>query len=116
MIRLLADHDFNERILRGLKRREPMIDVARVRDIGLAAAPDSAILEWAAEDGRVVLTHDRQTMPGFAHARIAAGEPMPGVFLVNKSFPLGDAIDELLLAAYCLGEEECKHVIRYFPL
>lgn len=116
MIRLLADHDFNERLLRGLKRREPMIDVVRVRDIGLATAPDSAILEWAAEDGRVVLTHDRQTMPGFAHARIAAGEPMPGVFLVNKSFPLGDAIDELLLAAYCLREDECKDVIRFFPL
>lgn len=116
MIRFLADHDFNERILHGLKRREPTIDIVPVREIGLAAAPDPAVLEWAAADGRVILTHDRQTMPAFARARVAAGEPMPGLFLVNKSLPLGAAVDEIVLAAHCLSEEECQDMITFFPL
>jgi predicted nuclease of predicted toxin-antitoxin system len=116
VIRLLADHDFNERILEGLARREPTIDVLRVRDIGLSAAADPVILEWAAAERRVILTHDRQTMPGFVYARVAAGEPMPGVFLVDKRLPLGEAIDEILLAIHCLSPHECEDVIKYFPL
>ena len=59
--------------------------------IGLSAAADPAILERAAFEGRVLLTHDRQTIPGFAYARVDAGEPMPGVFLVSKKLPIGQA-------------------------
>lgn len=116
MIRLLVDHDFNERILQGLARREPTIDVLRVRDIGLSAAADPVILERAATEGRVILTHDRQTMPAFVYARVAVGDPVPGVFLVDKQLPLGQAIDELLLAIHCLSPEECQDVVKYFPL
>jgi hypothetical protein len=74
------------------------------------------ILERAAAAERVILTHDRQTMPGFAYLRMAAGEPMPGVFLVDKTLPLGQAIDEILLAVHCLTADECKDTVRYFPL
>lgn len=116
MIRLLTDHDFNERITRGLVLREPVIDLLRVRDIGLSTAVDPVILERAAMEGRVVLTHDRGTMAGFAHARVAAAEPMPGVFLVGKECGVGRAIDEILLAVHCLTPEECYNVVRYFPL
>lgn len=116
MIRLLADHDFNERILEGMVRREPAIELLRVRDLGLSAASDPVILDWAARDERVVLTHDRRTMPGFANQRVAAGEQMPGVFLVDKSLPIGAAVDELLLAIHCFEPDECRQVVKYFPL
>ena len=116
MIRLLADQNFNGRILKGLARRQPAIDVLHVRDIGLSAAADPVILEWAAADGRILLTHDRQTIPGFAHARVAAGEPMPGVFLVNKALAIGHAIAEIHLAAHCLTPDECKDIVKYFPM
>lgn len=116
MIRVLADHDFNERILKGLQHREPTIDIVRARDIGLSASIDTAILERAARDGRIVVTHDRRTMPAFARARVAAGDAMPGLFLVNKSMPIGQAIDELLLAVHCLTPEECWGSVRFFPL
>lgn len=38
--RFLADHDFRDRILRGLKKREPAVDFVRVREVGLESAPD----------------------------------------------------------------------------
>jgi hypothetical protein len=48
MIRFLSDEDFNRRILRGLRRRLPALDVVRVQDVGLIARPDTEVLEWAA--------------------------------------------------------------------
>ena len=116
MIRLLADQNFNERIVRGLVRLQPALDVLHVRDIGLSAAADPVILERAAADGRVLLTHDRQTVPAFAYGRVSAGEPMPGVFLVSKMLPIGQAIEEILLAIQCMSPEECKDLVKYFPM
>ena len=66
--------------------------------------------------GLVLLTHDRKTMAGFAYDRIAAGLPMPGVFLVADDMLAGNAIDEILIAASCLSEDECKNRVWYFPL
>jgi hypothetical protein len=90
--------------------------VVRVQDVGLNATSDPDILEWAAIEGRIVLTHDRDTMPNFAYDRVRAGQPMPGVFLVSDLMPLGQAIDEILLAIECLPPEECKDLVRFFPL
>ena len=116
MIRLLVDQNFNGHILDGLTRRDPRLEVLQVRDVGLAAAPDPEILEWAAAQGRVLLTHDRRTIPRFAYSRIASGQPMPGVFLVSDDMPIGQAVDEILLAVHCLSSDECKDIVRYFPL
>ena len=116
MIPLLVDENFNDRIIKGVARLQPGIDLVHVRDIGLSAAPDPVILERAAALGRAVLTHDRQTLPAFAYARVAAGEPMPGVFLVSKTLPIGQAIDEILLAVECFTADECKDIIKYFPM
>ena len=116
MIPLLVDQNFNAAILDGLIRREPGLDVRHIRNSGLAAAPDPVILEWAAGQARVLLTHDRRTIPGFAYSRVAAGQRMPGVFLVSDDMPIGRAIDEILVAVHCLSLEECEGVVRYFPL
>jgi predicted nuclease of predicted toxin-antitoxin system len=116
VLKLVSDENFDGDILRGLYRRRPDLDVVRVQDVGLSATSDPAILEWAASEGRILLTHDRDTMPNFAYDRVRAGQPMPGVFLVCDHMPLGQAIDEILLAAECLPPEECKDVVRFFPL
>ena len=116
MISCPVDQNFNEDIVDGLTRRDPTLELVRVRDVGLAATPDPEILEWAANQGMVLLTFDRQTIPSFAYARIAAGQPMPGVFLVRRNIPLSQAIDELLIAIICLTPEECKDRVIYFPM
>ena len=70
MLRLLADENFNHDLIRGVLRRLPSLDLIRVQDAGLREADDPAILEWAARERRVVLTHDANTMPAFAYDRI----------------------------------------------
>jgi hypothetical protein len=83
VIKLASDENFDGDILRGLLRRLPGLDVVRVQDADLAGTPDPVILAWAAGGERILLTHDRDTMPNFAYERVRAGQPMPGVFLVK---------------------------------
>ncbi len=116
MIAFLVDQNFNEHIVDGLTRRDATLEFIHVRDVGLAAAPDPVILEWAAAHGQVLLTHDRKTIPLFAYDRVAAGLPMPGVFLVSNDMPISQAMEELLIAAHCLAPEECEDVVTYFPM
>jgi predicted nuclease of predicted toxin-antitoxin system len=116
MIAFLVDQNFNEHIVDGLTRRMGELDLVLARHVGLAEEPDPVVLEWAAAQNRVLLTHDQKTIPAFASARVAAGRPMPGVFLVNDAMPIGQVIDELSLAIQCLAPNECEDRVMYFPL
>src|SRR5437660_7645998 len=101
MLRLAADENFNNDIVRGVRRRHPAIDVVSVQDASLSGADDPTILEWAANAGRVLLTHDVSTMTRFAYDRVREGKPMPGVFEIGRSVGIGTAIEEVLLIAEC---------------
>ncbi len=70
MLRLAADEDFNGRIVRGLRRRDPKLDIRRVQDTDVFGASDEEVLEWAAAEDRVLLTHDVATMTASAHERV----------------------------------------------
>ncbi len=82
MLRLAFDENFNFDVVRGLIQRAPALDLVRVQDMVLRGADDPTILAWAASEGRILLTHDRNTLIGFAYERVAQGLPMPGVFAV----------------------------------
>ena len=79
MLRLAVDENFNNRILRGLKRKNPELDIVRVQDAGLAGQADPGVLAWVATERRVLLTHDAATIPEYAYERIKAGQNMPGL-------------------------------------
>ena len=96
MVRLLADENFHGDATDGLLARRPELDLVRVQDIGLATADDPTILTWAAANDRILLTHDKATIPGHAYDRVRAGEPMPGVFVAH-GMTVGDIIDEVLM-------------------
>ena len=116
MLRLAADENFNNDIVRGLLRRKPDLDIVRVQDVGLSGADDPTILEWAAQEGRVLLTHDVSTLTRHAYERVQTGKPMPGVFEVSRRVPVDVAIENLLLIAECSLEGEWEGQVRYLPL
>jgi hypothetical protein len=113
MLRLLSDENFNGEIVRGLFRTQADLDLVRVQDVGLLGVDDPAILAWAAENNRVLLTHDRATVPAFAHDRVRAEEPMPGVFIVDDRAAIGQAIDDVLLFALCSEQGEFEGQVLY---
>jgi len=116
MIRFLADEDFNRRIIRGLKRRLPALDVVRVQDVSLITQPDTEVLEWAANEDRVILTHDVTTMSKYAFDRVQQGLKMPGVIEVSQNISIGEVIEELILIAECSLENEWHNQVIYLPI
>lgn len=116
MLSLLSDENFNGDIVRGLFLRQPSLDLLRVQDIGLRKVDDPAILDWAARNERILLTHDRATMPNFAYERLSQGQQMSGLFVMNDRMPVRQAIDELLLLINCSEQKEWKGIVLYLPL
>jgi hypothetical protein len=116
MLRLVADENFNNDIVRGLLRRRPDLDLVRLQDVGLSGANDPPILEWAAQENRVLLTHDVTTLTRYAYERVQTGQRMPGVIEVNRSVPLGVAIEDILLLAEASHENEWEGQVLYLPL
>src|SRR5919201_2646791 len=99
MLKFAADENFNNDIVRGVRRRNPAVDIMRVQDVALSGADDPTVLEWAAQSGRVLLTHDVSTMTRYAYDRVREGKPMPGVFEVGRHVPIGVVIEEIVLLA-----------------
>lgn len=116
MMRLLADENFNNDILRGLLRQLPTLDIVRVQDTILYKAPDPAVLAWAAQENRVLLTHDVQTMNHHAYQRIETGQKMPGVIQVDADLAIGKAIEDLLLVIGASKPDEWENCIIHIPL
>jgi hypothetical protein len=117
MLRLASDADVHGDILRGLRRRLPEIDLVRVQDALPEGTPDPAVLAWAAAENRIRVTNDRNTMVGFAYERVAAGERVPGVIVTTNEQSIGSAIDDILLLAEYMPEEEIREqVVVFLPL
>jgi uncharacterized protein DUF5615 len=116
MLCLAADENFNNDIVRGIVRRNSTVDIVRVQDAGLSGADDPTVLAWAAQAQRVLLTHDVETITHYAFERVRAGQPMPGVFEVSRTIPLGQAIEDIILIAECSLEGEWEGQVRYLPL
>ena len=74
--RFLADHDLNDAIVVGVRRREPAAEIARLRDLDLATQSDPEVLDFAARENWIVISHDFNTMGEAAWTRVAAGLPM----------------------------------------
>jgi hypothetical protein len=115
-MKFLADENFNNDILRGVWRRIPEASFTRVQDTEIAGADDSRVLEYAAEQGYIVLTHDVNTMRGYFYARVKADLPVPGLFLVHKQIPIGEVVDVLELIILASDESEWDGKAIYVPL
>lgn len=115
MLSFAVDENFNIHIVNGVLRRLPTADIVRVQDAGLEGADNPSVLEWAAYEERVLLTHDVNTLTGFAYERVAKGLPMPGVFEVSLRVPINAAIEDILLLAECSLEGEWEGQVNYLP-
>lgn len=75
-----------------------------------------AVLEWAAGEGRILLTADSKTMARYAYERVTTGLPMPGVFVIGDSVSVAQAIEDLLLLADLSLDGEWKGRVFRLPI
>ncbi len=116
MLKLVSDHNFNRLLIIQLRHLLPELDLVQVRDVGLARASDETILEWAANEDRLLLTHDLRTVPKFAYARIANNQFMPGVIAIPSDASKGQVINDLSILLECSLDGEYENRVIYLPL
>ncbi len=132
-IRFVTDEDFHGYLTEALPRLASInnlpVDLVRVQDreVGLSGASDTAILRWASGNNRVVLTHDRTTMPYTASALVAEqGLLMKGMIVVarprdlpaSRNITLRGLAEDILIEADDLSDPQrggWDYRIRYLP-
>jgi hypothetical protein len=113
-VRFLADEDIQPAVIQGLRAREPAIDILDVKTAGLRGAEDPVLLESAAAQDRILITHDRNTMTAHFYNRLSAGKASPGVFVVpDDENAIGGTIEWLLLVWSASQAEEWRGRIEF---
>jgi Domain of unknown function (DUF5615) len=114
-VRFQADADFNHIIVKATLRREPSIDFLTVYAAGLVGVPDPEVLALAAHAGRVLVTHDRKTMPTH-FAAFVGHTTSSGVIVIPQKLPVRVAVEDLLLIWTVSAAEEWRNRIQVLPL
>jgi hypothetical protein len=114
-VRFQADADLDGRIIRGLRRTAPEIDIRTASDAGLAGVEDPEVLQIAADSGRILVSQDRRTMPRH-FTRYVDRTPSPGVILVREMVPISVVIEELILIWTASEAEEWLNRLVWIPL
>jgi hypothetical protein len=113
--RFQADADLNEDIVVTVLRREPNVDFQTAESAGLRGLPDPEVLLLAAQEGRILVTHDRRTMPVY-FASFIPDHTSPGVMVVSQRASIGAVADELLLVWAASDSDEWINLIVNIPL
>lgn len=104
-VRFQADADLNQIIVKATLRLEPSIDFQTAQAAGLAGLDDVSVLKLVAQQGRVLVSHDRKTMPRH-FGRYILSESSSGLFIVSQRMPIARVADELLLIWWASEAED----------
>jgi predicted nuclease of predicted toxin-antitoxin system len=113
-VRFQADADLKQAIVTGTIRREPNIDFQAAYAAGLEGKLDPEVLAIAAQDGRVLVTHDRKTMPT-EFGDFIVTQTSAGVLILSQKLPIADAIEALILVWEASTAEEWVNQIMSIP-
>ncbi len=113
--RFQADADLNEDIVTGVLRRAPEIDFQTATEARLQGVKDENVLEIASLEERILVSHDRKTMPKH-FAEFISQNQSPGVIIVSKKLEINLVIEELILIWIASEAEEYVNSIRQLPI
>ena len=113
-IRFQADNDLDERIIAATRRLEPLIDFQTASSLGLHGVQDLEVLALTAEQGRILVTHDRKTMPDHFE-RFIEERDSPGLIIISQSLAVGRAAEWLHLIWTASKAEEYVNSIYSLP-
>ncbi len=115
-IRFLADENFRAPIVSGLRRQRPALNIQTAAEAAILRWLDPAVLVYAANHNRLLLSHDVHTLPDHFADLLASGRHSPGVLLVSQTLPIGVSIQELLLIWEASEPEEWRDLCVHIPL
>jgi len=113
-VRFQADADLKQSIVAGVIRRQPNLDFQSANEAGLEGIKDPEVLAIAAQDGRILVTHDRKTMPA-EFGQFIISQTSSGVLILSQNLPISETIDALILVWEASTAEEWINQIMTFP-
>ena len=114
-VRYQADADLNEDIVTGVCRRAPEIDFQTAHEVLLGGMSDTEVLTLAAREGRILVSHDRRTMPRHFGEFIKSRQS-PGLLIIPQHAELLPVIEDLILIWSASEAEEYVNSVRALPL
>ena len=114
-VRYQADADLDQAIVTGVLRREPTIDFQTAFAAGLEGVKDPEVLAIAAKQERILVSHDRRTMP-LEFAEFIISNQSSEIIIVSRKSPTEIVIEELLLIWAASSAEEWVDRIAKLPL
>lgn len=113
-IHFQADEDLETQIIKGLRRRQSLIEFDTIPSAGLRGKPDLAILAFSAEQGRILVSHDLKTMPAHFATFLAGDQHSSGLILIPRTVSIAPAIDDLYLIWEVTTPEYWRDRLIYF--
>ena len=111
-----SDENFDGDMFHGLLARFPNLNIVRIQDTEMYQAPDPKLLDWLAQENRVLLTHDINTMPGYVYDRVREEKRVIGIIAVHQDTPIGQALDELELIIGAGTSNDLINQVRFVPM
>jgi hypothetical protein len=113
-LRFQADNDLDQRIVMATRRLAPAIDFQTASALKLHNVPDPLVLELSAGEGRVLVSHDRRTLPEHFR-RFISSKTSPGLIIIPQKLPIGRAAELLHLLWAASEAEEYINTIYDLP-
>ena len=114
-VHFLADEDLDSDIIESLRSREPAIDILDSKEAGFRGVKDPVLLEVAAQQDRILISHDRRTMTRYFRERLAAGKSSPGLFMRSTADRLGKVIESIVLVWTASQLADWRDTVVYLP-
>jgi hypothetical protein len=114
-LRFQADADLKYTIVKAVRQREPSIDFASAVESGLEGISDLEILERAAQEDRILVSHDRRTMLAHFRARLEAEKPSPGLFVASQGVPLPQVVSAIVLTWAASEPSDWRDQVHHLP-
>jgi hypothetical protein len=113
-IRFQADADLNQIIVLATVRREPSVDFQTAGAAGFASRHDREVLDVAAREGRLLVTHDHKTMPRH-FAEFITRSASPGLLVVPQQLAVASVVEDLRLIWFATEAEEWVNRVSFLP-
>ena len=115
-IRFQADNDLRRHLVWAVKRKEAAVDFQTAQTACLDGMNDLDVLRKAAAEGRILVSHDKRSMPHALATLMGEGVTCPGVFLViPQNAEVQRVADCLILIWAASSPEEWKNRITKIP-
>jgi hypothetical protein len=117
-LKYLMDENVTPIYATQLRRKRPDLVIWAVGDIGTPpkSTLDPDILIWCEENGFILVTNNRKSMPVHLADNMAEGRHIPGIFILNSDLSIGQNIEELILIAEGSFDDEYQDRIIHLPL